>query len=116
MSVKTTAQAASALLASLGMAATPIQKQSSFNLSLPPSPEAFWAEHGVRLEGRHGWALVKCIFHEDSHPSLSVNAELGAFKCHACCAKGGDVLAAYRLLTGCDFMTAAKDLNAWEKK
>ena len=113
---QTTAQAAAALLASLGMAIDPGQKQSSFNRSLLPSPESFWAEHGVNLNGRHGWILVKCAFHEDSHPSMSINAESGAFKCHACNAKGGDVLAAYRLLTGCDFMTSAKALNAWEKK
>jgi CHC2 zinc finger len=114
--METTAQAASSFLASLGISTNPAQKKSSFNRALLPSPESFWAEHGVNLQNRHGWVLVKCAFHEDSHPSMSVNAELGAFACHSCGAKGGDVLAAYRLLTGCDFMTAAKALNAWETK
>ena len=114
--MKTTAQAATELMASLGLATTPGQKPSSFDRSRLPSPESFWAEHGIHLEGRHGWVLVKCVFHEDRHPSMSINAESGAFACHACNAKGGDVLAAYRLLTGCDFMTAAKELGAWEKK
>jgi hypothetical protein len=114
--METTTQAASMFLASLGVSTNPLQKKSSFNRSLLPSPESFWAEHGVNLQGRHGWILVKCAFHEDGHPSLNVHVESGAFKCHACGAKGGDVLAAYRLLTGCDFMTAAKALNAWEKK
>jgi hypothetical protein len=114
--MKTTAQAATELMAALGLATKPSQKPSPFDRSRLPSPESFWLEHGVNLQGRHGWVLAKCVFHEDRHPSLSVNVESGAFACHACGAKGGDVLAAYRLLTGGDFMTAAKALNAWEKK
>src|SRR5437899_2861043 len=32
-----------------------------------------------------------CPFHEDSTPSLSINAETGKFHCFGCHAKGGDI-------------------------
>lgn len=60
--------------------------------------------------------MAKCIFHDDHHASLGINAESGGFFCHACGAKGGDVLAAHQLIIGCDFVTAAKALGAWEEK
>jgi len=109
-------QAATKLLASLGMSAPQTLPEPSFNRSLLPSPQEFWAAHGVNLQSKKGWILAKCIFHEDTRPSMSVEATSGAFFCHSCGVKGGDVLAAHRLLTGCDFVTAAKALGAWEKK
>jgi DNA primase len=33
--------------------------------------------------------LVKCIFHNDDTPSLSVNIKEGVFHCFGCGAKGG---------------------------
>jgi len=60
--------------------------------------------------------MAKCVFHDDHHASLGINTETGGFFCHACGAKGGDVLSAYQLLVGCDFVTAAKAFGAWEEK
>jgi DNA primase len=45
---------------------------------------------------------------------LSVHIDSGAFKCFACGAKGGDVLAFHRLLNGSSFVEAVTDLDAWE--
>jgi len=41
-------------------------------------------------ENREQWNF-RCKFHEDEHPSLSINVESGVFKCHApsCRAQGG---------------------------
>ena len=104
-------------LASLGVSA-PLKpaRKPRFNREHLPTPESFWADHRIMLAGRQGWVSAKCIFHEDSSPSLRVNTESGAFFCHGCGAKGGDVLAAYMLMTGADFVTAAKSLGAWEIK
>jgi len=33
-------------------------------------------------------ALVRCIFHSDSRPSLSINTENGLYNCFSCGAKG----------------------------
>jgi DNA primase len=43
----------------------------------------------VRWRAQQGLAL--CPFHADSTPSLSVNAELAVFFCHACKAQGNIV-------------------------
>jgi hypothetical protein len=110
-------QAATQFLASLGMATATPANRSAFNRSKLPSPSAFWQQHGIQLkEGRNGWQMAKCIFHDDHHESLSINSETGGFFCHACNAKGGDVVAAHQAITGSDFVTAAKALNAWERE
>ena len=41
---------------------------------------------------KHGTELrLRCPFHEDKAPSLSINAETGKFHCFGCHAKGGDI-------------------------
>jgi len=58
-----------------------------------------------------GWAQVRCVFHEDGHASL--HRERGAFRCFACDARGGDMLAFEMLRSGADFKSAARALGAW---
>ncbi len=41
--------------------------------------------------------LVRCIFHDDTNPSLSINIEKGLFYCHAC-RIGGDINEFLRLV------------------
>ena len=111
-------QSAGRLMSSIGLRITTgdAHNQSKFNRSILPSPESFWASHGITLKSKNGWMMAKCIFHDDHHASLGINTETGGFFCHACDAKGGDVLSAYQLIFGCDFVTAAKELGAWEEK
>jgi DNA primase len=46
----------------------------------------------VEKPSKHGMELrLHCPFHEDSTPSLSINAETGKFHCFGCHAKGGDI-------------------------
>jgi hypothetical protein len=92
------------------------RNQSKFKRAKLPLPELFWASHGITLKSKKGWMMAKCVFHDDHHASLGINTETGGFFCHACGAKGGDVLSAYQLLAGCDFVTAAKAFGAWEEK
>jgi hypothetical protein len=111
-------QSAGKLMSSIGLRITTddIQSHSKFNRSNLPSPETYWASRGIQLKAKKGWEMAKCIFHDDTHASLGINTESGGFFCHACGAKGGDVLAAHKLITGCDFVSAAKALCAWENK
>lgn len=45
--------------------------------------------YGARkLPMRHGWASMKCPFHDDSHASASVSQDENAFCCFACQMKG----------------------------
>lgn len=52
---------------------------------------------------------VKCCFHDDAHPSLSINVENGRFRCFACGAKG-DVFKFYEDIKSVDFKTAIQEI------
>jgi len=78
---------------------------------LPDAPRYFGAT-GLILIGRGTWRSALCPFHDDHSPSLRVNLETGAFRCMACNARGGDVLAFHRMRHGLSFLQAARDLGA----
>ena len=81
-----------------------------------PMPETYLCERGLLTQRVRGeWASVRCPAHkggEEAHPSLRVSLRDGHFRCHACGASGGDVLALHRLVTGLGFREAARDLGA----
>lgn len=59
--------------------------------------------------GRH--IVVSCCFHEDKHPSLSIDTELGWFKCWACGESGGDVITYLKKRTGKGFVEVVESLT-----
>jgi hypothetical protein len=86
--------------------------QRSFRREHLPNPRAYYAWALGIPAGRSGWVSTKCPFHEDGCPSLSINLEHGGFRCHACGAKGSDVVAFHMKRHGLDFKAAAKELGA----
>jgi hypothetical protein len=80
-----------------------------------PSPVAYLTERGA-LTGkpRSEWASIRCPVHKgggEQHPSMRVSLIDGHFACHACGAKGGDIIALHRLVTGLGFIEAVRDLG-----
>ncbi len=64
------------------------------------------------------WSLF-CPFHKNGsevHPSLNMHYHRGNYRCHACGAKGGDILKFYCEVTGKSFTEAAKELGAWREQ
>lgn len=59
---------------------------------------------GHRFTGKVSMA-VRCVFHDDNLPSLSLNLEKGVWNCHAGCGNGG-VLDFEKKFSGCDTETA----------
>ena len=49
---------------------------------------------------------LRCPFHEDKTPSLSISAETGKFHCFGCHAKGGDIF---------DFVVAKEEIAAGDR-
>lgn len=90
------------------------ERKSRYRRDLLPDPSDYYTRHLHALRIKRDWANARCPFHEDQNPSLSVNLDHGGFICFGCGACGGDVLDFHRRLHGMDFITAAKDLNAWE--
>src|ERR1700678_3100027 len=68
----------------------------------------------VRLDGQRipmkNEVAVKCPFHKDRNPSLSLNLAKGAWQCHAGCGKGGLVAFEMRF-SGCDEATAKGNIS-----
>jgi hypothetical protein len=79
-----------------------------------PDPVGYYSNGAaLRLIGRGPWRSAVCSFHDDARPSLRVNTETGVYRCMACGAKGGGVLAYHRLRRGLSIQKAARDLGAW---
>lgn len=49
----------------------------------------FYSQHLRGLDPAKGEQRVRCIFHDDENPSLSVNLVKGFWQCHAGCGGGG---------------------------
>jgi len=84
-----------------------------FRRELLPIPRDFFASEGIFLQREGPWDHGLCPFHDDCHPSLSVNLESGFSKCWSCGWQGG-MVDFYMLRHGVNFVQAAKALGAWE--
>jgi hypothetical protein len=88
-------------------------RKHGFDRTRLPTVADYQAIFGDLRFNASGWAQVHCVFHEDGHASLSIHRERGAFRCFACDARGGDMLAFEMLRSGADFKSAARALGAW---
>ena len=86
-----------------------------FDRNLLPNPSKYYSEQGLKLTGDGEWRKALCPFHKETRPSLGVRLESGSFRCMACGASGGDVLAFHMLRYGMGFKEAAKSLGAWRQ-
>lgn len=72
-------------------------------------------ELGIAIRPRWGkkWCLAGlCPFHADRHAgSFYVNIDSGAYKCHACEAGGGDIIAFLQKKHGYSFVEAIQQLK-----
>jgi hypothetical protein len=83
-----------------------------------PAPLSVLASLGItpKSANRSGYWLVKCPLHKngkEEHASFTIHKVEGNFRCFACGAHGGDVLALWMQHSGKSFKQAAKDLGAW---
>lgn len=87
---------------------------SGFDRNLLPPVDSYYRLQLPGLKVKSGdWSQTRCCFHEEKHASLSVNLISGAYKCFACGAAGGDIIAFHRARYQMTFVEAAKDLGAW---
>ncbi len=75
----------------------------------PKHVRKFFAHHlGASLPKRDQ-VLVKCVFHDDARPSLSINLQDGVWKCQAGCGEGG-LIDFEMKKSGCDAHTAKRNI------
>ena len=79
---------------------------------LPPPTEFYRAEFGHLPRPSRGWSKVRCIFHDDKTPSLSLHLSSGGFHCFSCGTSGGDIVDFVKLRDSIDFRQAAISLGA----
>jgi DNA primase len=58
------------------------------------------------------WVAIRCPFHDDRKPSLGINTESGGFFCHACEAKGKNIIHFEMRRYGLDYPAAREKLCA----
>ena len=88
--------------------------REGFNRERLPDPAAYYArELGKfgRISG-DGWAIAHCPFHNDVHPSFTVNLRHGGWCCFRGCGKG-DLVMFQQMKYGQSFVEAAQALGAW---
>ncbi len=90
-------------------------QRKAFRRDRLPYAADYFREQGLKLIGGGEWKSALCPFHADTQPSLRANLASGGFRCMACGAHGGDVLAFHRQRYGLRFIEAAKALGAWEE-
>ena len=80
-----------------------------------PTPAQYLSHRGLfKGKPRGEWAAICCPVHKggtESNPSLRVSLVDGHFKCMACGAAGGDVVALHRIIAGVGFMDAVRELG-----
>lgn len=80
-----------------------------------PTPLQYLGERGLHKGKQRGqWVAISCPVHKqgaEDHPSMRVSVADGHFRCMACGAKGGDIVALHRLITGLGFVDAVRDLG-----
>lgn len=87
--------------------------KGGFNAALLPSAAQYYRNQGLILKGGGEWKSAICPFHPDTKPSLRLRLDSGGFKCMACGAHGGDIVAFHMKRYNLDFVSAVKELGAW---
>ena len=91
------------------------RNQCGIPRNLLPSPVHYYKKIFPGFTSGSGWTNVCCCFHNDRNPSLSINLKSGGFLCHACGAKGGDLIAFTQLHKGIGFRESVSHLIAFKK-
>ena len=82
--------------------------------SLPSPLQCLTGRGLLKGKTRGEWISSRCPVHKagaEDNPSLRVSLADGHFKCMACGASGGDLIALHRLITGLGFLDAVRDLG-----
>jgi len=86
-------------------------RKQSFSNYVLPTPVEYYSNNFSKISTNREWAKVLCPFHDDHHPSLSINLQKGYFKCHSCDAKGGGITKFHMMKNNLSFQETIKRLE-----
>jgi hypothetical protein len=93
----------------------PAPRHGTLDKSSLPAPIRYLRDNGLLVgKVKAEWTDIRCPAHkggDERNPSMSISLVDGHFACHACGAKGRDILALHRLRTGLGFRDAVRDLG-----
>ena len=93
-------------------------KYSSINKSFDDlnliSPAEYYHRVFPDISTNRDWIKVRCPFHDDNNPSLSINLKAGWYRCHSCGEKGGGIVKFHMTKHGLDFKQAIKELEMFD--
>lgn len=89
--------------------------KSKFNRDLLPAASDYYSNELDRFFKRSMQATALCPFHNDRHPSFSINLKSGAFICFACGMSGGDIIDFHMKRNNLSFVSACKELGVWHE-
>ncbi len=81
-----------------------------------PSPFLYYKKIFPNIILGSEWVSVRCVFHNDSNPSLSINLKNGGFNCFSCGAKGGDLIAFHQKHFNLGFHQSLLQLKSIKKR
>jgi DNA primase len=78
---------------------------------LQPMVAAYLHREGIQFKQHSGGFSLRCPFHDDDHPSLLMTAETGRYRCMACQATGGNLVAFHAAVHGMEWKDALRILQ-----
>lgn len=90
-------------------------KQRYFSRDKLPSASKYYRQEFPQLKSspKSDWVNVRCCFHDDRYPSLSINLNFGGFRCFACGVYDGDIIAFHMKRYGLSFIQTVNYFGAW---
>lgn len=78
-----------------------------------PNPKNYYSKCFPSVGLVTEWAKVKCPFHDDKTPSMSINLKHGGFICRGECNTSGNLIQFHMKLHKLNFVNACKALGVW---
>lgn len=90
-----------------------ISHRREINWNHLPDPKKYYSKYFPNLNQNAEWIKVKCPFHEDRLPSLSINLNHGGFVCRGECKTKGNLIQFHMKRHNMNFVEACKSLGVW---
>lgn len=91
---------------------------ANFEHTFRLTPPEYYSHQFPGISTNRKSVKVKCPFHNDHRPSLSINLEEGWYKCFSCGAKGGGIVRFHMSRYSLTYKQTIKELevNRWKTK